>query len=152
LSDAQALEILRPLLSHESARLRLHAAVALARSGNTDADAVILGDLDNLPHERLPLFARVVGRVSEPAARARLLPGLASRQKGGDPAVRAAVDAVRLAWEPEAAIFSMLDALAAPTRLERDLAEKYLVRDKRPIVTSLLRRALAREEREPVRD
>ena len=151
-SDAQALSVLEPLLSHESTRLRLHAAVALSRSGRTNADSVLLADLDNLPDERLPFFVRVTSRIAEPAARARLTPELLRREKGSDAAVAVAAAAVLLAWDPENAVFRMLDALAAPSRLERDLAERYLRGNSKPIVTSLLRRALAREQRQDVRD
>jgi HEAT repeat protein len=152
LGDARALEVLRPLLTHESARLRLHAAVALARSGRAEADGVLLADLDNLPRERLPLFVRLASRIAEPAARARLGPELLRREKSDDAAVAVAAAAVRLAWDPENAIFPMLDALAAPTRFERNLAESYLRKDPRPIVTFLLRRALAREPRGEMRE
>ena len=46
----------------------------------------------------------------------------------------------------------MIAALAGPTRQERDLAEKYLLRDTRQVTTELLRRTLAREGRPSVRD
>ena len=62
-----------------------------------------------------------------------------------------AAAAVHLAWEPEVAIFRMLDGLASPARQERDLAEQYLMRNHKPVVTSLLRRVFAREQRDTVR-
>ena len=152
LSEPSALAVLKPLLTHESTSLRLHASVALSRAGDADAGRVLLADMDNLPHERLGLLVRLMSRIVEAPARARFTPELIAREKGGDPAIAIAAAAVRLAWDPEGAIFRMLDALASPSRLDRDLAEAYLRRNRRPIVTSLLRRALARETRDNVRD
>jgi HEAT repeat protein len=152
LGDEKAIAMLAPLLTHESPRLRLHAAVALSRAGNADADAIIFTEVDNLPQDALPHAARLLGRVAEPAARARLLPRVLAREKGEDADVALAAASVHLAWQPEVAIFRMLDALAAPSRHERDLAEKYLRASRSPLVTELLRRALARERRDTVAD
>ena len=77
---------------------------------------------------------------------------LLAREKLTDRSKAVAAAAVRLAWEPEAAIFALLDSLAAPGRQERDLAERYLLKSKQKVVTALLRRALAREGRDAVRD
>lgn len=132
--------------------LRLHTAVALARLGDTSADAAVLRELDNLPAEWLPPFAKVVSRIDEPEVRARLTPELIKREKSADPNVALAAASARLAWDPEAAFFRFLDALAAPSGQERFLAERYLRRNKEPKVTWLLRRALARETRDDTRD
>lgn len=147
LADADAVRVLRPLLDHDDARVRLHAAVALARAGVTEADARIFAELDAMPHDRLPRAGRLLGRVSEPAARARLLPELVRREKSDDVDVAIACAAAHFAWDPEGAFFRMLDALASTSRRERDLAERWLAADPRPVVTELLRRALARERR-----
>jgi HEAT repeat protein len=152
LSDAQASDLLRSLLSQENTRLRLHAAVALARETDGEGVKVLLRDMDNLPQEQLPSLVRLLGRVTEPKARALLLPELDRRALGKDVPLALAAAAVKLEWQPEAGIFRMLAALGAPTRSERDLAEKYLVRDERAITTELLRRALAREGRPAVKD
>jgi hypothetical protein len=46
----------------------------------------------------------------------------------------------------------LIDALGSKSAEERELGFGYLQRDRRPITTSLLRRALAREGRPFVRD
>jgi HEAT repeat protein len=132
--------------------LRLHTAVALSRLGEKDADAAVLRELDNLPAEWLPPFAKVVSRVGEAEVRARLTPELIKREKGADPNVALAAAAVRLSWDPEGAFFRFLDALAAPSGQERSLAERYIRRSEDTKVTWLLRRALSRETREDTRD
>jgi hypothetical protein len=152
LSDAHAGDLLKSLLPHENTRLRLHAAVALTRESDADGLKVLLHDLDNLPQEQLPSLVRLLARVTEPKARALLGPELDRRAAGADVPLGLAAAAVKLEWQPEQGIFRMLAALGAPTRTERDLAEKYLLRDERAIVTELLRRALAREGRPGVRD
>ncbi len=152
LTDAQAGEILGQLLAHENTRLRIHAALALARADDPAGAAQVFRDLDNLPQDQLPSFVRLASRVSEPKARARMTPELETRAKGADVPIAMAAAAIRFAWEPEKAVFRMLAALGGATRAERDLAEKYLVRDERAVTTELLRRALAREGRGAVRD
>ncbi len=152
LSDAESAEVLRPLLTHENARMRIHASIALSRVGVIEGDGVLFQAMDNLPQEQLPSLVRLLSRVAEPAARARLTPELLKREGGSDVPVALAAAGVRLAWDPEQAIFRMLGALGAPTRAERDLAEKYMVRNPKPIVTELVRRALAREQRPAVSD
>lgn len=132
--------------------LRLHTAVALTRLGDKDADAAVLRELDNLPAEWLPPFADVVSRIKEAEVRARLTPELIKREKGPDANIALAAAAVRLEWDPEAAFFRFLDALAAPSGQERFLAERYLRRNEAAKVTWLLRRALARETRDDTRD
>jgi hypothetical protein len=94
---------------------------------------------------------RVLSRVKEPATRARFVPKLLDREKGSDVPLAIASAAVRLEWEPESAVFRFLDALASTRPSERELAEKYLLRAKHPLIVPLLRRALARETRDPVR-
>jgi HEAT repeat protein len=132
--------------------LRLHTAVALARLGDKDADAAVLRDFDNMPAEWLPSLVLVLRRVDEAEVRARFTPELVKREKERDPNIALAAAAVRLSWDPEAAIFRLLDGLAAPSGMERFFAESYLRRDKSEKVTWLLRRALAREKRDDTRD
>jgi len=117
-----------------------------------NADAVLFSEMDNLPFEQLPSFVRLVSRISEPTARARLTPELAKREAGTDPPVALAAAAVHLAWAPETAIFRMLTALSSASRQDRDLAERYLLRNESPVITELLRRALAREGNESVKN
>ena len=127
-------------------------AVVVANAGTTDADAVLFREMDNLPFEQLPSFARLMSRVTEPAARARLLPELTRRESGTDAPVAIAAAAIHLAWAPETAVFRMLAALSSPSRQDRDLAERYLVKNDTAVVTELLRRALAREGSESTRN
>ncbi len=152
--DSKTPPALLPLLGDEHARIRLHGSIALARFAvpeATKADAALLADLDTLPADWLPTVVRLLGHVKEPAVRARLLPDLQKREKGKDVPVAMAAAAVRLAWDPEAAVFRFLDALAGKDALERDLAERYLARGRHPLLTTLLRRALAREPRDAVK-
>jgi HEAT repeat protein len=150
--EAQAAHVLAPLLRHTSTRLRLHAAVALSRAGEASADKVLFTDLDNLPVDQLPLAARLLGRVREPRVRERWKPELGRRETSSDLPVGLASAAVLLEWDPDAAFFRFLDALASSSAEERELGMRYLLRDRRPVVTALLRRSLAREGRPFVRD
>ncbi len=152
LGDAKVQGRLRPHLSPAHAWLRVHTAVALARLGDQAADTRLLGDLDNFPVEWLPRMAALLGRISEAPARGRLLGELQKREKDAPAPLALAAAAVHLRWDPERAFFRFLDALASAEGRERDLAERYLRRDRSPLVTSLLRRALARESRESTRD
>jgi HEAT repeat protein len=155
LGEASATPVIEPLLQHESTRLRVHAAVALARAGVTKGDEVIFRDFDNVPEDRLPMIARLLGRIKEAAVRARLEPELLKRQKATGPgttAIALAAADVRFIWDPESSFFRFLDALASDSAMERDLAVRYLRRDRRAAVTGLMRRALSREERPVVRD
>jgi hypothetical protein len=104
LTDAQAAELLRSLLSHENTRLRLHAAVALARTDDAAAAESVMRDMDNLPQEQLASLVRLLARVTEAKARARLGPELDKRAAGPDaPRAAAAGAAAKLAWDPEPA-------------------------------------------------
>ena len=132
--------------------LQIHTQTALSRLGETSADAALLGRMDTIAAVWLPRFAGIVARISEKGARDRLTPELVKREKGGDPDVALAAAAIRLAWDPENAVFRLLEALGSPQVKERDLAERYLVGAKDPKVTWLLRRALAREARADVKD
>jgi HEAT repeat protein len=131
---------------------RIHARVALARLGHATAGERLLGELDNLPAEWLPGYVRALTRIEEPAARKALDDELKKRQADADTRVALAAAAVRLSWNPDDAIFRFLDALASPSAQERDLAQRYLLRNDDKHVTGLLRRALAREGREATRD
>ncbi len=147
-----AKDALLRLLSNEDTDLRLHAAVALARLGEASADARLFAELDNLPQSELARASALIATVTESSVRARLQPKLDERSKRSETPLALAAAAVLLEWQPEATVFRFLDALAAPTVEERELGISYLKRDTRPIVTSLLRRALAREQRLYVRD
>ena len=151
-AERSAEKPLRELLKDDNARLRLHSEVALSRLDVTEADLALFADLDNLAQDRLPAAARLLSRVQEPAARKRLDPELEKRAKGGDIPIALAAAAVRLEWDPEQGVFRFLEALASARGEERDLAERYLVHAKRAEVTWVLRRALAREPRDDVRD
>ena len=139
-------------LADADAWLRVHVAVALSRLGDRDADTRLLADLDNFAADWLPGLVTAMRRVEEPEVKARLVPDLERREKGPDVDVALAAAAVHLAWDAEAAFFRFLNALASPSARERDLAGRYLAKDRAQKVTWLLRRALAREMREDVRD
>lgn len=132
--------------------LRLHASVAVARLGDPGAETRILADMDNLAADWLPAFARLVSGIEEPEVRARLTPELVKREKAADVHLALAAAAVRLAWDPDQAVFRMLDAISSESTLERSLAERYLRRNRAQRVTWLLRRALARETRPHTKD
>lgn len=152
LGDAAGKTRLAGTLTEAEAWLRVHAAVALSRLGDREADTRLLADLDNFAADWLPGYVAVMRRIKEPEVQARFAPELARRAKGPDAEVALAAAAVQLAWDPEAGIFRFLDALAAPSAHERDLAALYLRKDRSQKVTWLLRRALSREKREDVRD
>jgi HEAT repeat protein len=154
LGDASTIPSISPLLASDKTHLRLHGAVALARlpGAKTDeAEKKLFEDFDLLPVDWLPAAVRAMSRVKEPAARARLTPKLLDREKGSDVPLAMAAAAIRFEWDAESAVFRMLDALASTRPGERELAEKYLLRAKTVLVVPLLRRALARETRDPVR-
>jgi len=132
--------------------LEIHTLTALARLGEAPAEAALLARMDTIAAVWLPRFAGIVGRIKEKEVRDRLTPELIKREKGPDAGVALAAAAIRLAWDPENAIFRLTEALASPQVKERDLADRYLVRAHDPKVTWLLRRALAREDRADVKD
>ena len=132
--------------------LRLHAGVALARLGEPNAPADLLREMDNLAIDWLPGFAKLLSRVEEAPVRAALTPRLIEREKSNDVDVAMASAAIRLAWDPDNAVFRMLDGLASGNGEERLLAETYLTKNRSQRVTWLLRRALARENRPHTRD
>lgn len=144
-------EIGRHLRSRDT-RLRLHTATALIRLEDPAASQRLFTDLDNLPVDWLPSFVRIVSAIDEAPARAALGPELAARTKGPDLEVAMACAAVLLAWDPEQGFFRFLDALAADTARERELAEFYLDRERATKLTWVMRRALARETRPYTRD
>ena len=152
LGDGSAASLLAPHANAEGAWLRIHALVALARLGDAQAPGRLLAEIDNMPAAWLPRFARLLATIAEPAARAKLDAELERRQSDKDVNVALAAAAIRLAWNPDTAIFRFLDALASPLGYERDLAARYLDKDENEKVTWLLRRALARETRDPTRD
>ena len=95
---------------------------------------------------------RAVSRVSEPKAQQTLGAALVQRQTNADVNIALAAAAIRLAWDPESAIFRFLDALASSSSYERELATVYVRRNTRRKLTFVMRRALAREGRESTRD
>lgn len=151
-AEPLAKDSLTQLLTSESTDLRVHAAVALSRLGDTKADARLFAELDNLPQSELPRLARLVASVAEKATRARLTAPLQERAKRKEKALALASASVLLEWDPETSVFRFLEALASKSVEERELGMLYLKRDARPLVTSLLRRALSREQRPFVRD
>jgi HEAT repeat protein len=152
LGDPSVLPLVQEHARAKHASERIHALVAASRLGDDDAQKRLLAELDGLPAEWLPGYVRAVGRIAEPEVRAKLLPALMQKQQDADPHVALAAAAVHLRWDPDAAVFRFLDALASPSSYERTLAERYLVRADERRVTWLLRRMLAREGREGVRD
>ncbi|MBI4953746.1 MAG: HEAT repeat domain-containing protein [Myxococcales bacterium] len=143
---------LAPRTKSDDTFVRLHAATAMARLGDAGAAALLTAELDNLAAERMPVFARIVGRIGEAEPRAKLDPSFAERQALPDVPTALAAAAVRLRWDPEQAAFRFLDALASPRGFERDLAELYLRRVRDDKLTWVLRRMLSREGREDTRD
>jgi len=150
--DPSARNRLQRHLRTTDTKLRIHTAVALLRLGDTSAQQTLLADLDNLAAEWLPYFAWVASRIDESGARSALGAELQKRSRAPDIDVALACAAVLLAWDPESGFFRFLDALAAPTTQERDLAETYLARNRTRKLTFVMRRALARETRPYTRD
>ena len=132
--------------------LRLHALVAMARLSDKAADARILADMDNLAADWLPPFVRLLSQIDEPQVQTRMTPALVEREKSKDPNIALAAAAVRLTWDPDQAVFRLLDAIASEDGEERSLGESYLRRNRSQRVTWLLRRALARESRPHTKD
>jgi HEAT repeat protein len=135
------------IASENQAMVRLHGLLGLGALGDTTADAKVLAEWDNLAASRLVGAAKVLGQVRSKTLIARLTPELQKRSKSSDVRVAMAASAVLLQWDAEQGVFRMLDALASSEPLERDLSFAYLRSDTRPLVTSLLRRAFARESR-----
>lgn len=150
--EKQSLDVLTSLSKHQNTALRMHASVALARLAQPNADAAVFNDFDNLPSSWLPRFSRLLSSVDEPNVRERWQTALAQRAQGNDRALALASAAVRMAWSADPPIFRFLEGLAGSSVEERELAVRYLQRDQRPVTTSLLRRAYARETRPFVRD
>ena len=145
-------DLLKALVQNPSVRIRLHAQVALARIGDRAADALLFREFDNLAADHVGEFSEACARVTEAPVRARLMGELKKRTLVSEPRAAMAAAACELAWDPESAIFRFLDGLASKNVIARDLARRYLHEDKRRVVTAVLRRALAREQRPFVRD
>lgn len=152
LGDASVADLVKRRANSDDTWARVEASVALARLGDGPARTKLVDELQNLPAEWLPRFVRAASLARESAATAELDPLLEKLQGDGDPQIALAAAAIRLAWEPEKAAFRFLDALASKEGFERDLGEAYLVKSKGRKVTWLVRRMLAREGREDVRD
>ena len=151
LGDESARQRLQPVASLPDLLLRQYADIALVRLGDRAAEARLLANLDNLPAEWLPAFARRLMAIEEPAARARLSPELGRREAGPDYPIALAAASVRLAWTPDAAFPRFLRALASGQVLERELGERYLWQ-RSPAVDALIRRAFTVEKNDHVRD
>lgn len=152
LSDKSALDMINGRAKGRHTFTRIFALVTAARLGDTGSHSALLAELDNLPVEYLPRFVIAAAHIDEKAVQAKLTPELVAREKSPSVDLALAAAAVHLAWDPDAAIFRFLDALGSTSSHERDLAERYLASDPTERVTWLLRRALAREGREDVRD
>jgi HEAT repeat protein len=131
---------------------RVHALLALGSLGDTKADAKVLADFDGLAAVRLGHYARTLGEVTQPTVKKRLEPELKKRSQSKDVRTAIASAKVLFAWDPESGIYRLVDALASTEPLEREMAFRILRNDDRPVVTSLIRRSLAREGRPVVRD
>jgi HEAT repeat protein len=145
-----ALPTLEILAHQDNATIRARALVTLLRLGRTDLAPALFAEFDQLPRKRLGAIARAMGSIRADEPRGSLRAELDLREKSAEPEVRMAAYAVDLAWDPETTFFRFLDALASKDGTSRELATRYLAEDDRPIVTSLLRRALAREPRADV--
>jgi HEAT repeat protein len=152
LGDAQVLPLVERRANSEHTWARVYALVAAARLGQPDAGAKLVAELELLPAEWLPDFADAVIEIREAPARKALVAALAGKDKDADASIALAAAAIHLAWEPETAFFRFLDALASNSAFERELASRYLRRNRDRKVTFVMRRALAREGREATRD
>lgn len=152
LDDRSVVRLLEPHAHARQTWRRIHASVALARLGDDAAVARLIAEMDNLPAEWFDRYVEVVSTITEPAVRAKLSAKLEQKQSADDPVTALAAAAIRLHWTPDEAIFRFLEGLASPRGYERELAERYLEQNDAERVTWLLRRALAREPRDDVRD
>lgn len=152
LGDKSAAPLLQKRANTKHFWVRMRATVALTRLGDEEARARLLSELDGMPVEWLSRYARLLQSIEEADVRAALDPELAKRESASEIHVALAMASVRLRWNPEKAFFRFLEALASDRADERDLAEWYLDRNDDRTVTSLIRRALARETRESTRD
>lgn len=152
LGDQTALPMLNQRTKSKHTFTRVFALVTAVRLGDGGASDALLSELDNLPTEYLPRFVIAASHIAEKAARDKVTPGIETRQKDPNVNLALAAAAVQLAWDPDKAIFRFLDALGSASSYERELAERYLSRNRAERVTWLLRRALAREGREDVKD
>jgi HEAT repeat protein len=152
LGDASALELLLQRANTDRAWPRILSIIAAGRLGNADAAGKLMAEMDNLAAESLPELAFAMSSIAEEPLRKQLEPLLEAKQSSSEPHLALCAAAVRLAWTPEKAFFRFLDALASPSSFERELAARYLAHNKDRRVTWVMRRALAREGREDVRD
>ena len=150
--DSTALELARRRENVQLTWTRLRAQVAQARLGDEAAAERLVVELTNLPTEWLPSYARLLQGIGEAAAHKALGPKLEAKQTDNDVDIALAAAAIRLAYTPEAAIFRFVAAMGSASAYERNLAERYLKKNRSKKVTWLLRRALAREGREDVKD
>ncbi len=152
LGDPSAMELLSQRSNTEERWPRIVALVASGRLGSGSAAPRLAKELDDVAAESMPDAVRAMAVVVEPKFRAALEPLLDERVRREDIHVALAAAAVRLAWSPESGFFRFLEALASSSSFERELAVRYLTKNRDPRVTWAMRRALAREGRDDVRD
>ena len=150
--DPKARELARQRENVQLTWTRVRAQVAQARLGDAEAADRLVLELSDLPVEWLPHYVRLLTKVREDAAHQNLAPKLKEKQKDEDVDIALAAAAVGLSWKPEDAIFRFIEAMGSSKADERRLAEKYLMRNRDKKVTWLMRRALAREGRDDVKD
>ena len=131
---------------------KVHGHMASLRLGDAGAADEVVAALQQMPAEWLPGSVSAIAIADEKAARDTLGPKLEALQKDPDVDVALAAAAVRLRWNPDQAVFRLVDGLRSQSAYERDLAERYLEKAPAERVTFLLRRALAREGSADVAD
>ncbi len=147
----EARSALERLARHESSVVRMHGLLALASLGDANALLALWSEIDTAAQRRYGDIEAMLRNVASSETRARLEPELSRRARGDNVHLASVMRSVQLGWDPDKAIFGMLDALKSQRPEERDLAIETLRRDDRPRVTWLLRRALARETHPIVR-
>jgi HEAT repeat protein len=152
LGDAGALPLVNQQTDSSHPWTRIYSLVAAARLGDAGAGPKLVAEIDEMPSEWLPSYVWALSYVEEQAVRDKLDPELEAKQSDARVDVALAAAAVRLDWDPDKGIFRFLDALGSKSSHERSLAERYLLRNRDDKVTWVMRRALAREGRDDVKD
>ncbi|MEM1032457.1 MAG: HEAT repeat domain-containing protein [Myxococcota bacterium] len=145
IGDAQVLPLVQRRTNVRFLRTKLQGHVARIRLGDPAASDDIVSTLEQMPADWLLAAVGTVAAADQPEARAALVPKLEALQKNADANLALAAAAIHLRWDPDRAVFRMLEGLRAASGQERRLAERYLRRTRGQRVTALLRRALARE-------
>lgn len=152
LGDSSAQELIVARAATDRTLPRVWSLVAAGRLGYADAPAKLVQELEVIAAEGLGDFVRAAATIEEPTVRASLDAALEQKSEDADLQIAIAAAAIRLAWNPDRAIFRFLAGLASPDGFERALAERYLAKNNDRRVTWLLRRALAREGSIDVKD